>query len=155
MFGLGKLNLLIKRYELAARWFTDALAQKRDYVYKVWLAFTHVKLANALTPANPKKLKYLEYAVRDYTKCVKEDDLAHYCITALLFLSLEKHDYEIKGLETPQKYLDGLTTCLTKNKKLQDHDFTVELTLAQAYHDLKTPRHQTKGTTALSRLLTQ
>ena len=26
MFGLGKLNFLIKRYELAARWFADAFS---------------------------------------------------------------------------------------------------------------------------------
>jgi len=30
MFGLGKLNFQIKRYELAERWFNDALALKRD-----------------------------------------------------------------------------------------------------------------------------
>ena len=48
MFGLGKLNFMIKRYELAARWFSDAVAQKRDYVYRAWLGFTHIKLANCL-----------------------------------------------------------------------------------------------------------
>ena len=27
MFGLGKLNFMIKRYELAERWFADAFAK--------------------------------------------------------------------------------------------------------------------------------
>ena len=42
MFGLGKLNFLIKRYELAERWFADAFAKKRDYVYRAWLGFTYI-----------------------------------------------------------------------------------------------------------------
>jgi len=42
MFGLGKLNFMIKRYELAERWFADAFAKKRDYVYRAWLGFTYV-----------------------------------------------------------------------------------------------------------------
>ena len=44
MFGLGKLNFLIKRYELAERWFTEAFSKKRDYVYRAWLGFTYMQL---------------------------------------------------------------------------------------------------------------
>lgn len=42
MYGLGKVNFLIKRYELAERWFADAFAKKRDLVYRAWLGFTYV-----------------------------------------------------------------------------------------------------------------
>ena len=42
MFGLGKLNFMIKRYELAERWFADAFAKKRDFVYRAWLGFTYI-----------------------------------------------------------------------------------------------------------------
>ena len=111
MFGLGKLNFLIKRYELAERWFSDAFGKKRDYVYRAWLGFTYIYLSKALTPENPKSKKYLEYAVRNLTRCVKEDDLAFYVTSALLFLSIDLKKAgkpPVNGLEEPAKYLAGL-----------------------------------------------
>ena len=89
MFGLGKLNFLIKRYELAERWFADAFAKKRDYVYRAWLGFTYIQLYNAVTDDNPKGPKYLGYAVQNLTSCTKENDLAPFTVTALLFLSVD------------------------------------------------------------------
>ena len=89
MFGLGKLNFMIKRYELAERWFSDAFAQQRDYVYRAWLGFTYIQLNKAVTDSNPKGSKYLSYAVKNLTRCVKEDELAPFTITALLFLSVD------------------------------------------------------------------
>ena len=89
MFGLGKLNFMIKRYELAERWFADAFAKKRDYVYRAWLGFTYIQLAKAVSDTNPKAEKYLSYAVKNLTRCVKEDDLAPFAIMALLCLSVD------------------------------------------------------------------
>jgi len=89
MYGLGKLNFLIKRYELAERWFKNAYAKKRDKVYRAWLGFTYLKLSQVVTLDNPNRAKYLEDAVRNLTRCVRDDDLDTYCIFALLFLAIE------------------------------------------------------------------
>lgn len=88
MFGLGKLNFLIKRYELAERWFDAAFAKKRDYVYRAWLGFTYVQLYEAMASDNPRRMKYLGYAVRNLTRCSKEKDLIAYTLTVLLYLSV-------------------------------------------------------------------
>ena len=146
MFGLGKLNFMIKRYELAERWFEDALKQKSDYVYRAWLGFTYIQLWKAVTPENPKGIKYLNYAVKNLTRCIKQDDLAPFTITVLLFLAVDLQKAAlppIKGLETPAKYLDGLTTCLRKQPK------SIKLELAKAYIDLNSSNAQ-QGVTALN-----
>ena len=70
MFGLGKLNFMIKRYEIAERLFQDAFGQHRDYVYRAWLGFTYLQIYKAMDRENPKKAKYLSYAVKHLTRCV-------------------------------------------------------------------------------------
>ena len=102
--------MLIKRYELAERWFTDAFEKKRDFVYRAWVGFTYIKLAESVTIDNPKRLKFLGYAVKNLTRCTKEADLALYALTALLFLSVKQAKVQQKfaGLEDPTYYLNAL-----------------------------------------------
>ena len=110
MYGLGKLNFQIKRYEIAERWFTDAFEQKHDYVYRAWIGYTHVKLYEAVTPENPKRSKYLSYAIKNLSRCAKERDLAVYALTALIYLSVRvlnlggqliTQTSPIRGIEEP------------------------------------------------------
>ena len=79
----------------------------------------------------------MDYAVKNLTRCVKETDLEMYAISVLMHLAIDmgKEGVQVKNLETPQKYLDGLRTCLKRSKS----DHTVELLLAEAYLDLNTP----------------
>ena len=42
MFGLGKINFALKRYELSEKWFNEAYLKRRDMAYRVWLGFTFV-----------------------------------------------------------------------------------------------------------------
>ena len=48
-----------------------------------------MKLSQQVLPDSPNRMEYLKYAVKNLTACVKDDDLATYCITALLFLSVD------------------------------------------------------------------
>ena len=101
---------------------------------------------------NPKGLKYLGYAIKNLTRCVKEDDLAPFAITALLFLSVDVRKQAkpgpVKGLEEPAKYLSGLQACLKGKGPL-------EYGLAQAYVDLNTAGRVSQGVSGLSRLMQQ
>jgi len=89
MYGLGKVNFLIKRYELAERWFMKAYQVKHDKVYRAWLGLTYIKLAEAVTPENKNRITYLKYAAKNLTRCIKDDDLDTYCTMALLFLAVD------------------------------------------------------------------
>ena len=57
MFGLGKLNFMVKRYELAERWFINAMEIKNDHVYRAWLGFTYMYMSQCLDEENPKRVK--------------------------------------------------------------------------------------------------
>lgn len=46
MYGLGKVNFFVKRYELAERWFMSAYKTKKDKMYRAWLGFTYMKLSS-------------------------------------------------------------------------------------------------------------
>lgn len=156
MYGLGKLNFLIKRYELAEKWFLNAFAKKRDKVYRAWLGFTYIKLSQAVTLDNPNRSKYLDLSVKNLTRCVRDNDLDTYCIFALLFLAVDLQQEipnmpQVAGLEVPSKYLQGLKTCFEKQV---GSDHYVELALAQAYCDLNTPGSVQKGVSALSKTIT-
>lgn len=48
MFGIGKLNFKIKRYEIAEYWFVKAYTLHRDIAYRLWLGFTYFKLYDIL-----------------------------------------------------------------------------------------------------------
>ena len=94
-----------------------------------------------MTDTNPKQQKYLGYAVKNLTRCVKEDDLAPFCIMVLLCLSVDIQKAAkpgFKGLEEPAKYLSGLKICLKGKSPL-------ELGLAQAYIDLNTGGRVSQG----------
>ena len=58
MFGLAKINFVLKRYELAERWLQDAYAVKRDMVYRAWLGFTYLQLSRKASQENQKRDKY-------------------------------------------------------------------------------------------------
>ena len=70
MYGLGKLNFLIKRYELAEKWFIEAFNTKRDKVYRAWLGYTYIKLSQAVTVENPIRAKYLANALKNLSRCI-------------------------------------------------------------------------------------
>jgi len=153
MYGLGKLNFLLKRYELAEKWLIEAYTKKRDKVYRAWLGFTHIRLSQVVAVENPNRIKYLVSAVRNLSRCIQDNDLDMYCITALLFLSVDlarevPNQPQVSGLESPQKYMSGLKTCLSSRSSSKD--YFAELTLAQAYIDINTPGQVSKGVSALN-----
>jgi hypothetical protein len=59
MFGLGRINYIQGRYEIAEKWLMKAYEVKRDFAYRVWLGFTQMQLYRVCTPENPKKLKFV------------------------------------------------------------------------------------------------
>ena len=152
MFGLGKLNFLIKRYEIAERWFQDAFAQHKDYVYRAWLGFTYIQLYKAMAPGNPKRAKFLSYAVKNLSRCAKERDLAHYAIIVLLYLAIDLQQSGEPGcreLEEPSKYLNDLKTLSNNNS----YDISVEVALAETYVELHTPGEVQKGLTSVKKVI--
>jgi tetratricopeptide (TPR) repeat protein len=40
LFGLGRINYICARYELAEKLIMKAYESKRDLVYRVWLGYT-------------------------------------------------------------------------------------------------------------------
>lgn len=54
-------------------------------------------------------MKYLEYAVRDLTKCMTDENLAPHATTTLLFMSVDQSNQAVKGLQRSHKYLEELT----------------------------------------------
>ena len=58
MFGLGKINFAVKRYELAEKWFTEACIKRKDLAYRVWLGFTYIQLFNLVPLNNKRKAKF-------------------------------------------------------------------------------------------------
>lgn len=40
MFGLGRINYIQGRYEIAEKWLIKAYETQRDFAYRVWLGFT-------------------------------------------------------------------------------------------------------------------
>jgi hypothetical protein len=89
MFGLGKLNYMIKRYEIAERWFCRAIEVKSNHVYKAWLGFTYAQMSFLLSDQNPKKQKFSQYAIRNLTKCIKDKYLGFFTCLGLLDLSIK------------------------------------------------------------------
>ena len=65
MFGLGKINFAIKRYELAEKWFTEAYLKRRDMAYRVWLGFCYIQLFKLVPTSNKRKVKFAQYAVKN------------------------------------------------------------------------------------------
>lgn len=144
MYGLGKINFLIKRYELAVHWFTKALRIKRDGVYHAWLGYTYIKLSEK---AEDTRIDYLNKAVDHCTEGAKDDCLFTVSTFALLILAVDLHKHveatgEVIGLKQPGDYLEHLESSL-------DPD-SVELTLAKAYVDLSSDDHISEGVAALN-----
>lgn len=105
-----------------------------------------------MTPENPKRAKYLGYAVKNLTRCVKEDDLAPYATNVLLYLAIDLKnagDPICKGLEEPRKYLEALKTL--SNRK--SADLSIEVALAECYIDLNTPGMIQKALTSIKKLI--
>ena len=65
MFGLGKINFTLKRYELAEKWFTEAYLKRKDLAYRVWLGFSYIQLFNLVPVSNKRKVKFAQYAVKN------------------------------------------------------------------------------------------
>jgi TolA-binding protein len=42
LFGLGRINYVQGRYEIAEKLFIKAYEAKRDFVYRVWLGYTQL-----------------------------------------------------------------------------------------------------------------
>ena len=63
MFGLARINYVLGRYEFAERLLVKAYETKRDFTYRLWLSFTYMQLFRVCTNENPKKLKFLNYAL--------------------------------------------------------------------------------------------
>lgn len=40
MFGLGRINYIQGRYEIAEKWLIKSYETKRDFAYRVWLGYT-------------------------------------------------------------------------------------------------------------------
>ena len=53
-----------------------------------------------MTPDNPKRIKYLGYAVKNLTRCSKENDLVTYTLTVLLYLSVKEQNASGKLMGT-------------------------------------------------------
>ena len=106
MFGLGRINYIQGRYEIAEKWLMKAYEVKRDFAYRVWLGFTQMQLYRVCTPENPKKLKFVQNAVANLDRCAKEVKVGIYASFGLLYLSLQLQTVglQVKGLQEPKYY---------------------------------------------------
>ena len=129
MFGLGKINFAIKRYELSEKWFNEAYLKRRDMAYRVWLGFTFVQLFKLVPNNNKRKPKFGSYAVKNLgSRCLQDPNYGLYANFAMLDLAIEatKQGVKVDGLASPETYIDSIS-------KLQDQ-YPYEIQLAKAYH---------------------
>ena len=110
MYGLGKVNFFIKRYELAERWFIQAYKTKHDKVYRAWLGFTYIKLSQSVVPDSTSRMTFLKYAVKNLDASARDADLETYCLLALLVLSIDllkeiPNVPDVPGLKEPNEYM--------------------------------------------------
>jgi hypothetical protein len=42
MFGLGRINYIQGRFEIAEKWLIKSYETKRDFAYRVWLGYTQM-----------------------------------------------------------------------------------------------------------------
>ena len=92
IFGLGRINYIQGRYEIAEKLFIKAYEVKRDFVYRVWLGYTQYMLFKVCTPENPKKMKIALNALQNLDRCSKENKVGLYANFGLLYLSLAIQD---------------------------------------------------------------
>ena len=99
LFGLGRINYVQGRYEIAEKLFIKAYELKRDFVYRVWLGFTQMQMFRVLADGNPNKEIVGKNAFLNLERCTKEVKVSMYAAYALIYLAPELQPYNIKGVQ--------------------------------------------------------
>ena len=105
MFGLGRINYVQGRYELAERCFIKSYEGHRDFTYRVWLGFTQLKLASICTAENPKKFRYAQNAFMNMDRCSRDVKVGLYANYCLLKLASDFYgETKLPNLQEPSYY---------------------------------------------------
>lgn len=112
MFGMAKVNFVLKRYELCERWLQDAYKVKRDMVYRAWLGFTYLMLSRKASQQNEKRNWFAQAAFKNLDRCSKETETELIGLVGLVHLAIEftRRDCEVSGLRTSREYLNRLSS---------------------------------------------
>jgi hypothetical protein len=104
MFGLGRINYVQGRYEIAERWFIKSYETNRDFAVRVWLGFTQLNLFKVCRNDNPKKMRFAKNAFDNLQRCSLIDEVGLYANFGLLEMSIELHG-QIQGLLDAESYI--------------------------------------------------
>lgn len=148
MFGLGRINFVQGRYEIAERCFIKSYEAQRDFTYRVWLGFTQLKLASICTKENPKKFRNAQNAFMNLDRCSRDVKVGLYANFGLLKLASDFYgEAKLPSLQEPYYYAILIKSDFSPLK--------FEGTLAQALVDLRTKSDEARGLKSLNELATQ